>query len=188
MTSELKGRCWRGECREKCYYPETCSETLAQPAAPQGGDVEALAEFLSWAGGDFTRWDADAHPDHNHWSWRGDGHGDAMREVFREEARAILASDWLAARDAEVARAVGERAWREGAITALDHATRNEDGITLSLDLEAHPNPYALSERGKVPQARRIAAVGDCGGEVGSAYLREISGRQIGAERFEGDA
>lgn len=83
--------------------------TIAQPAASQGGDVEALAEFLSWAGGYFTRWDADAHPDHNHWSWRGDGHGDAMREVFREEARAILASDWLAARDAEVARAVGER-------------------------------------------------------------------------------
>jgi hypothetical protein len=19
-------RCWRGECRERCYYPETCSE------------------------------------------------------------------------------------------------------------------------------------------------------------------
>ena len=33
-------------------------------------------------------------------------------------------------------------AWDEGAITALDFATRDDDGINLSLDLAAHPNPY----------------------------------------------
>ncbi len=37
--------------------------------------VETLAELLSWTSGEFTRYDDHAHPDHNRWSWQGDGHG-----------------------------------------------------------------------------------------------------------------
>jgi hypothetical protein len=53
--------------------------------------VEAIAERISWDGGDFTRWSPDAHPDHNRWSWRGDGHGPAMRAQYRQQARAAVA-------------------------------------------------------------------------------------------------
>lgn len=52
--------------------------------------IEAVAERISWDGGDFTRWMPDAHPDHNRWSWRGDGHGEAMRAVYRVQAEAAL--------------------------------------------------------------------------------------------------
>lgn len=68
-----------------------------------GDVVEELAELLSWTSElGFTRWSEDAHPDHNRWSWRGDGHGDQMRDDFRRQAAEILASDWLAARDAQM--------------------------------------------------------------------------------------
>lgn len=53
---------------------------------------EALAEALSWTSGEMTRWSESAHPDHNRWSWRGDGHGEARREEFRAQADALLAS------------------------------------------------------------------------------------------------
>jgi hypothetical protein len=59
---------------------------LADPAL-----VEAIAERISWDGGDFTRWSPDAHPDHNRWSWRGDGHGPVMRAQYRQQARAAVA-------------------------------------------------------------------------------------------------
>ncbi len=58
--------------------------------------VEEIAERISWDGGDFTRWSADAVEDHNRWSWRGDGHGPAMRAMYRQQARAAV--DILAAR------------------------------------------------------------------------------------------
>lgn len=48
--------------------------------------VEVLAETLSWASGDFTRYSPDAVDDHNRWSWRGDGHGQAMREEVTKQA------------------------------------------------------------------------------------------------------
>lgn len=50
---------------------------------------ERLAEALSWLYGDMTRYDETAHPDHNRWSWRGDGHGDALRDEYREMARTL---------------------------------------------------------------------------------------------------
>lgn len=52
--------------------------------------VTKAAEALSWASGEMTRYDEQAHPDHNRWSWRGDGHGDAVRDDFRKQARAVL--------------------------------------------------------------------------------------------------
>lgn len=48
---------------------------------------------------------------------------------------------WLAAHDAEVA----SKAWDEGVSVALNHAIRNEDGVTLRLEhLDGRPwgNPY----------------------------------------------
>lgn len=59
---------------------------------PRGDDREALAEVLSWASGEFTRYAADAHPDHNRWSWRGDGHGSVLRDAFRTQAEAVVAA------------------------------------------------------------------------------------------------
>lgn len=53
---------------------------------------EAVAEEMSWSVGDMTRYGADAHPDHNRWSWRGDGHGEAVRETYRELADAALSA------------------------------------------------------------------------------------------------
>jgi hypothetical protein len=52
--------------------------------------IEALAECLSWTTGEFTRYDPDAHPDHNRWSWQGDGHGDEARDEFRDMALEVL--------------------------------------------------------------------------------------------------
>lgn len=52
---------------------------------------------------------------------------------------------WRESSRCRLLQRIAEQAWRQGAITALDFATRNEDGITLSLDLGAHPNPYATS-------------------------------------------
>lgn len=54
--------------------------------------VDRLAELLSWTSGEFTRYSQAAHPDHNRWSWHGDGHGEVMREIFREQARALMAA------------------------------------------------------------------------------------------------
>lgn len=59
-------------------------------------------------------------------------------------AERIAAAGFVRPEDVAEAQA---KAWREGAITALDFATRDEDGIRLSLDLEAHPNPYAAALR-----------------------------------------
>jgi hypothetical protein len=52
--------------------------------------VDTLAELLSWTSGEFTRYSPDAHPDHNRWSWRGDGHGGKVRDEFRAQARLLL--------------------------------------------------------------------------------------------------
>ncbi len=51
---------------------------------------ELLAEALSWLVGDFQRYNPTAHPDHNRWSWRGDGHPEAMRAEYRERAAAVV--------------------------------------------------------------------------------------------------
>lgn len=52
----------------------------------------ALAEALSWTSGEMTRYSDTAHPDHNRWSWRGDGHGDKARQDFLDQADALIAS------------------------------------------------------------------------------------------------
>lgn len=57
------------------------------------------------------------------------------REASEYRADAILSSGWLAEHDRQVA----EKAWGEGADTALDFAKRNPDGVTLRLE---KPNPY----------------------------------------------
>lgn len=51
---------------------------------------ETVAESISIATGDMTTYSDDAHPDHNRWSWRGDGHGDVIREMYRTAADAAL--------------------------------------------------------------------------------------------------
>lgn len=53
---------------------------------------DEIAEVLSWTSGEMTRYADDAHLDHNRWSWRGDGHGEALREEFRRQADALLAA------------------------------------------------------------------------------------------------
>ena len=52
--------------------------------------VASRAEALSWISGDMTRYSTDAVPDHNRWSWRGDGHGERVRDEFRRQARELL--------------------------------------------------------------------------------------------------
>ena len=56
-----------------------------------GGLREAVAEALSCGPiGDMTTYSETAHADHNRWSWRGDGHGDAIRTDYRDAATAAL--------------------------------------------------------------------------------------------------
>jgi hypothetical protein len=50
---------------------------------------EELAEALSVAAFDFTPYSETAHPDHNRWSWRGDGHGEQRRQECYEAADAL---------------------------------------------------------------------------------------------------
>lgn len=52
--------------------------------------TDAVAERLSWEGGEMTRWSETAHEDHNRWSWRGDGHGAVMREEYLRMARGAV--------------------------------------------------------------------------------------------------
>lgn len=53
-------------------------------------EVEELAELLSWTSGEFTRYDPDAHRDHNRWSWQGDGHDETLKQQFREQAKLLI--------------------------------------------------------------------------------------------------
>ncbi len=73
--------------------------------------VERLAEILSWAGGEMTRYGPDASPDHNRWSWHGDGHGEWWWDHFRDIAATVLAAPEFA----EVLRAERAAALREAA-------------------------------------------------------------------------
>lgn len=62
---------------------------------------ERLAEALSVVEGEMTTYSPDAHPDHNRWSWRGDGHGDVIRGRYyalADEALAIVLPERDAAR------------------------------------------------------------------------------------------
>lgn len=102
--------------------------------------ADVLAEWLSWTSGEMTRYSPTAHEDHNRWSWRGDGHGDAIREQFRQQAEA------LAPLIAERVRAAAEKAWDEGFIAGqvsqqrlIEHAVRTNIG---SRPPEPPPNPY----------------------------------------------
>lgn len=59
----------------------------------QAGEArEAVAEALANADGEFTTYSPTAHPDHNYWSWRGDGHPDIMRQPYRDAADAAVAA------------------------------------------------------------------------------------------------
>lgn len=53
-------------------------------------EVEELAELLSWTSGEMTKYDPDAHPDHNRWSWHGDGHSPAFRKQYIEQAKLMI--------------------------------------------------------------------------------------------------
>lgn len=53
-------------------------------------EVDELAELLSWTSQEMTKYDPDAHPDHNRWSWHGDGHGPALRQEFVSQAKLML--------------------------------------------------------------------------------------------------
>jgi len=50
--------------------------------------VEVLAEALFAR--DHVAYSETAHPDHNRWSWRGDGHDEAYKNEWRELARAAI--------------------------------------------------------------------------------------------------
>lgn len=52
--------------------------------------VEAVAELVSTA--EWGQWSADAHPDHNRWTWRGDGLSEGERDTWRATARTLLTS------------------------------------------------------------------------------------------------
>ena len=53
-------------------------------------DVEAVAEFM-FDRDHYGPWSETAHPDHNRWTWRGDGHAERYKDEWRETARAVLA-------------------------------------------------------------------------------------------------
>jgi hypothetical protein len=54
---------------------------------------EAVAEALSCGvHGEMTAYSETAHPDHNRWSWRGDGHGEAIRQQYWDDADEALAA------------------------------------------------------------------------------------------------
>ena len=132
-------QCWRGECRTACAYEPHCSEkglTLPaepdlaeatgyrdtvtgalcdQPAEPDTGEVEALAGIA-----------AETFYTDDGWSWEDDELDPADRAACIEEmvpvVRAVLASDWLAAHDAQVRREAVEqiaREWQFGGWTIL---------------------------------------------------------------------
>ena len=67
--------------------PGTTPENGAQRAEEM---VEAAAEAMHAL--EYPRWSATAHPDHNRWSWRGDGVSEAERDTYRDQARAALAA------------------------------------------------------------------------------------------------
>lgn len=75
------------------------------------------------------------------------GSGYALRCRCGTELRVGLGEDGLEAESraltehlTEVLRDLPAQLWQEGADTALDHAIRNDDGVTLRLEV---PNPYA---------------------------------------------
>lgn len=114
---------------------------LEQVGAAGGGlseeEREALAEVLSWASGEMTRYNDAAHPDHNRWSWRGDGHGEAIRAEFLRNADAILASDWLADHDrrvrASALREVEAKIAAQGSCASPpDECYRDHDGCAVA--------------------------------------------------------
>ena len=57
--------------------PGTTPENGAQRAEEM---VEAAAEAMHAL--EYPRWSATAHPDHNRWSWRGDGVSEAERDTY----------------------------------------------------------------------------------------------------------
>lgn len=64
---------------------------LAWLAERLDGAREAVAETLSCGEhGEMTAYSETASPDHNRWSWRGDGHGSAIREPYLRDADAVL--------------------------------------------------------------------------------------------------
>lgn len=58
---------------------------------------EAVAEAVSVR--ELGAYSPDAHPDHNRWTWRGDGHDEATRDEFRAVATAALTAVTAALRE-----------------------------------------------------------------------------------------
>jgi hypothetical protein len=97
-----------GNVSEVCALQGGRSVTAPTPP-PLVTTREALAEALSWTSGEMTRWSESAHPDHNRWSWRGDGHDEARREEFRAQADALLQIGVLVTTREALARALCAR-------------------------------------------------------------------------------
>ena len=57
---------------------------------PRPEAVEAAARVLAEAEGELTTYSPDAHPDHNRWSWLGDGHDEAFKDHYRVKAQAAI--------------------------------------------------------------------------------------------------
>ena len=101
-------------------------------------DREDLAEALSWTSGEMTRWSETAHLDHNRWSWRGDGHGEYLREHFRDMAYVLMPTiaaliERETAKAAERALLNAADAWTHGAWADTPrHAERARDRIAAA--------------------------------------------------------
>lgn len=50
--------------------------------------VETVAEALF--AHEYGGYDPTAHPDHNRWTWHGDGHSDDHKQHFRQQARTAI--------------------------------------------------------------------------------------------------
>ena len=75
------------------HYGRTAARAALVAALVDPATQEAVAEALSCGPhGEMTAYSPDAHPDHNRWSWRGGGHGEAIREQYRMDADVALAA------------------------------------------------------------------------------------------------
>lgn len=86
---------WRCACGAKFGFSDSAIDHQAAEVSAwltsklaAAETVDAVAKALSV--GEMTAHNPEAHPDHNHWSWLGTGHGDAIRDEFRSQATAAL--------------------------------------------------------------------------------------------------
>lgn len=106
-------------------------------------EVEALAEDLSWTFGEMTRYSPEAHPDHNRWSWRGDGHSKFFRQQFLDQAQKLLDLGWTRTPTTEADRI-------RDALTHLHHQS-----VTTALH-----NPTPTNQAKTTAYAKALRAAG----------------------------